>query len=76
MLRARVRRRAVRRPAAQRRDRVLTPHTLLREWAYAAVYRTSDQRTLALQPWLDYYNHRRPHGALSHKPPASRLPTA
>jgi transposase InsO family protein len=50
--------------------------TLLREWAYFAVYRTSDQRNLALQPWLDYYNHRRPHGALSHKPPASRLPAA
>jgi transposase InsO family protein len=50
--------------------------TLLREWAYAAVYRTSAHRTLALQPWLDYYNHRRPHGALGHKPPASRLPTA
>lgn len=50
--------------------------TMLREWAYAAVYRTSIQRALALRPWLDYYNHRRPHGALSHRPPASRLPAA
>jgi transposase InsO family protein len=50
--------------------------TLLREWAYAAAYPTSSQRALALTPWLDYYNHRRPHGALSHKPPVSRLPTA
>jgi transposase InsO family protein len=50
--------------------------TMLREWAYAAVYRTSHQRALALAPWLDYYNHRRPHGALSHRPPATRLPAA
>jgi transposase InsO family protein len=50
--------------------------TLLREWAYAAAYRSSQHRVLALTPWLDYYNHRRPHGALSHRPPASRLPAA
>jgi len=47
--------------------------TMLREWAYAAIYRNSDHRTLALRPWLDYYNHQRPHGALGHKPPASLL---
>jgi len=50
--------------------------TMLREWAYAAVYKTSTQRALALRPWLDYYNQRRPHGALSHPAPASRLPAA
>jgi len=50
--------------------------TLLREWAYAAVYRTSDHRALALTPWLDYYNHRRPHGALGHRAPDTRLPAA
>ena len=47
--------------------------TMLREWAYAATYQSSDQRTVALRPWLDYYNHRRPHGALGHKSPADRL---
>ena len=47
--------------------------TTLREWAYAAVYQSSDQRALALGPWLDYYNQRRPHGALGHQPPAARL---
>jgi transposase InsO family protein len=50
--------------------------TLLREWAYAAAYQTSNQRALALRPWLDYYNHRRPHGALGHRAPATRLPAA
>ena len=50
--------------------------TLQREWAYAAVYQTSNHRNRALGPWLRFYNHRRPHGALSHQPPASRLTKA
>lgn len=50
--------------------------TLLREWAYAATYQNSDQRRVALTPWLDYYNHRRPHGALGHRAPITRLPAA
>jgi transposase InsO family protein len=47
--------------------------TMLREWAYAAVYRDSTHRTRALGPWVRYYNTRRPHGALGHKTPVSRL---
>jgi transposase InsO family protein len=47
--------------------------TLLAEWAYGAIYRDSDQRTAALSVWLEHYNFRRPHGALSHQPPATRL---
>ena len=47
--------------------------TLLREWAYAATYPSSAHRTRALPAWIDYYNHQRPHGALGHKTPASRL---
>jgi transposase InsO family protein len=47
--------------------------TMLREWAYAATYRTSNHRARALPAWIDYYNHQRPHGALGHKTPASRL---
>ena len=50
--------------------------TLLREWAYAVRYETSQHRALALGPWIEYYNRRRPHGALGHKPPATRLPAA
>ncbi len=50
--------------------------TLLREWAYAVRYETSHHRTLALEPWIDYYNQRRPHGALNHQAPAARLNAA
>jgi transposase InsO family protein len=47
--------------------------TLLGGWAYGAVYRSSDERNAALTGWLNWYNTRRPHGALSHKPPIARL---
>src|SRR5689334_22424099 len=47
--------------------------TLLGGWAYGAIYRDSTERTAALQGWIDFYNRRRPHGALSHKPPIARL---
>jgi transposase InsO family protein len=47
--------------------------TLLAGWAYGAIYGTSQERTAALDGWLWTYNHRRPHGALSHKPPIARL---
>jgi transposase InsO family protein len=50
--------------------------TLLREWAYGRVFQTSAHRTTALEPWLIHYNFNRPHGALSHKPPGSRLTNA
>ncbi|HWI07366.1 MAG TPA: integrase core domain-containing protein [Solirubrobacteraceae bacterium] len=33
----------------------------------------SHERTAALDGWLWTYNHRRPHGALSHQPPIARL---
>jgi transposase InsO family protein len=47
--------------------------TLLGGWAYGALYRNSTERTAALDGWLDYYNHRRQHSALGHKPPIARL---
>jgi transposase InsO family protein len=50
--------------------------TLQREWAYGRVFQTSTERTTALEPWLTHYNFTRPHGALSHKPPGSRLTNA
>jgi transposase InsO family protein len=47
--------------------------TMLREWAYAASYPSSDHRRRALPAWIRYYNEQRPHGALGHKTPASCL---
>jgi transposase InsO family protein len=47
--------------------------TMLGGWAYGAIYRNSDERNAALAGWIDFYNRRRPHGALSHKPPLARL---
>jgi transposase InsO family protein len=46
--------------------------TLLAGWAYAAIYRSSHERTAALDGWLWHYNHRRRHAALGHQPPVSR----
>jgi transposase InsO family protein len=46
---------------------------MLGGWAYGAIYRDSTERNAALAGWLDFYNRRRPHGALSHKPPKARL---
>ena len=47
--------------------------TSLREWAYLRAYQTSAERTHAMTPWINAYNHSRPHSALAGKPPASRL---
>ena len=47
--------------------------TSLREWAYARPYESSAQREAALQPFIDRYNWLRPHSALDHKPPITRI---
>jgi transposase InsO family protein len=47
--------------------------TLLAGWAYGAIYRSSTERTAALDGWLWYYNHHRKHSALGHQPPIARL---
>jgi len=46
--------------------------TLLAGWAYGAIYRSSAERTAALDGWLWHYNHQRRHSALSHQPPITR----
>jgi transposase InsO family protein len=46
--------------------------TLLNGWAYGVIYRSSSERTAALDGWLWHYNHRRRHSALGHQPPVSR----
>ena len=41
-------------------------------WAYRQVFTSNQARTDALQPWLDFYNHHRPHGSLGGKAPVTR----
>ena len=43
--------------------------TMLRTWAYIRTYETSDDRTIALSPWLRWYNRQRPHGSLEDRTP-------
>ena len=47
--------------------------TLIRGWAYAITYPTSQHRAQALTPWLRFYNDTRPHASLNHQTPISRL---
>jgi len=46
--------------------------TMTAGWAYGAIYRSSRERTAALDGWLWHYNHQRRHSALGHQPPISR----
>lgn len=47
--------------------------TLSRGWAYGRAYRNSATRTRALTPWLEHYNHQRPHRSLDMQSPMTRL---
>jgi hypothetical protein len=48
--------------------------TLDQEWSYARDYGSDSERTAELWGFLNYYNHERPHSALGHKPPVTRVP--
>jgi transposase InsO family protein len=45
--------------------------TLLAEWAYARPYASNAARLAALPPFVEFYNHRRPHTALGGLSPAA-----
>jgi transposase InsO family protein len=47
--------------------------TLQTEWAYATAWTSNDERTAALDGWLEHYNTARSHSALGGHPPISRL---
>jgi transposase len=47
--------------------------TLVRRWAYGAIYGNSAERTAALRGWLTHYNFSRRHGSLDQRPPGARL---
>jgi transposase InsO family protein len=64
------------------RTRIYTPRTngkaerfiqtALREWAYARLYRNSQDRRDHLPPWIHQYNWHRPHASLNQRPPITR----
>ena len=47
--------------------------TMLAGWAYGAIYRSSRERTAALDGWLWHYNHHRKHSAIGRQTPITRL---
>ena len=47
--------------------------TLLREWAYAIPYRSSDARVRDLPRWLEWYNLKRQHSGIGCHPPIAAL---
>jgi transposase InsO family protein len=50
--------------------------TLLREWAYAAIYANHGERARHLPIWLRFYNRSRPHSALRGQTPMARVRAA
>jgi transposase InsO family protein len=47
--------------------------TLQREWAYARLFQSNQERLEALPRWLDSYNRRRPHAGLAGQTPMAVL---
>jgi transposase InsO family protein len=47
--------------------------TLQREWAYARLFRSNEDRLATLPGWVDAYNRRRPHAGLDGQTPVSVL---
>lgn len=47
--------------------------TLLREWAYAIPFSSSQARAANLPRWLTWYDQQRPHGSLGRQTPAQAL---
>ena len=47
--------------------------TLMREWAYAIPFRSSNARAADLQRWLAWYNQQRPHASLGKRSPVQAL---
>jgi transposase InsO family protein len=47
--------------------------TLMREWAYAIPFRSSETRAADLNRWVDWYNRQRPHASLDKRSPVQAL---
>ena len=50
--------------------------SMLREWAYGRLYRSSAERAKNLARWIRHYNEERPHASLNYLSPISRRPPA
>jgi hypothetical protein len=48
--------------------------TPARQWAYVREYGSEQERRAALIDFVNVYNDERPQSALSHTPPATRVP--
>ena len=46
---------------------------MLEEWAYVREYASNAERVAAFAPWVDHYNHGRPHTALNGMTPMEFL---
>jgi transposase InsO family protein len=60
-------------PSHQWQSRTPDPDSAQRMGLRPRIYGSSHERTAALALYLERYNYRRPHGSLSHQPPATRL---
>lgn len=49
--------------------------TMKDEWLYVRVYTSEEERRAGLVPFLNNYNHDRPHSSIGNRPPISRAPT-
>jgi transposase InsO family protein len=48
--------------------------TMKDEWLYVRAYTSEEDRRNHLVPFLNAYNHDRPHSAIGNRPPISRAP--
>jgi hypothetical protein len=46
---------------------------LINRWAYTKAYDSDAEHSRALRPFLDFYNHERPHGGFDGARPIDRV---
>jgi hypothetical protein len=57
-----------------KRAAVRSNRTMKDEWLYVRSYTSEEDRRNHLVPFLNAYNHDRPHSAIGNRPPISRAP--
>ena len=61
-------------PEGRRRLIERINRTMKDEWLYVRAYTSEEDRRNHLVPFLNDYNHDRPHSAIGNRPPISRAP--